>query len=221
LGIAGLALTTFICFQAGFGLARTAFIYVILIALLSLFGSFSASIVLSLLAAACLNYFFAPPLFEFRIDLWQDIERIAVFLTTAVVVTALTTRRKRAEEALAENRARLEKAQRLAHVGWWERDFSTGHVTLSEEVSRIFGVQPVDLPEWHARWLKLIHPEDRARVGLSHARNYLRTKELGQYGFSILRSTIPMSVNYTPICANVSVDHTFACKSTDSCRANA
>jgi K+-sensing histidine kinase KdpD len=130
LGIAGLALTTFICFQVGFGLARTAFVYVIVVALLSLFGSFSASVALSVLAAACLNFFFAPPLFEFRIDLPEDIERIAVFLTTAVVVTALTTRRKRAEEALTVNRARLEKAQRLAHVGWWERDFSTAHVTL-------------------------------------------------------------------------------------------
>ena len=25
-------------------------------------------------------------------------------------------------------------------------------------------MQPVDLPEWHGRWLDLIHPEDRARV---------------------------------------------------------
>ena len=73
--------------------------------------------------------------------------------------------RKRADEELRKNRVRLEEAQRIAHVGWWERDFSTGHVTLSDEVCRIFGLQPVDLPEWHQRWLQLIHPEDRARVG--------------------------------------------------------
>ena len=66
LGIAGLALITFACFQLGFGLARTGFAYVIVIALVSLLGSFSASIVLSIVAAACLNYFFAAPLFEFR-----------------------------------------------------------------------------------------------------------------------------------------------------------
>ena len=41
LGIAGLALITFVCFQVGFGLARTAFVYLILIALVSLLGSFS------------------------------------------------------------------------------------------------------------------------------------------------------------------------------------
>ena len=48
LGIAGLALITFVCFQLGFGLARTGFAYVILIALVSLLGSFSASLVLSI-----------------------------------------------------------------------------------------------------------------------------------------------------------------------------
>ena len=69
--------------------------------------------------------------------------------------------RKRAEEQLRESQAKLEAAQRIAHVGWWERDFTTAHVSLSDEVCRIFGVQPVELPQWHERWLKLIHPEDR------------------------------------------------------------
>jgi PAS domain S-box-containing protein len=74
------------------------------------------------------------------------------------------TERKRAEEVLRDSEAKLQKAQRIAHFGWWERDFSTAHVTLSDEVCRIFGLQPVDLPEWHGRWLKLIHPEDRPRA---------------------------------------------------------
>ena len=97
LGIAGLALITFVCFQIGFGLARTGFAYVILIALVSLLGSFSASVVLSILAAACLNYFFAPPVFDLRIDAPDDIVRIAVFLTTSLVVTALTTKLRASE----------------------------------------------------------------------------------------------------------------------------
>ena len=72
--------------------------------------------------------------------------------------------RKRAEEQLRESQAKLEAAQRIAHVGWWERDFTTGHVRLSDEVCRIFGMQPLALPQWHERWLKLIHPEDRPRA---------------------------------------------------------
>ena len=282
LGIAGVALVTFVCFRIGFGVGRTSFAYVILIALLSLLGSFGVSLVLSIVSVACLNYFFVPPLFEFfRVDDPDDIVRMAAFLTTSLLVTALTTKlrasearfrsfindatdgfflfdehqalvdvnrqaceslgysreemigmhprdfdagldeasiarigeqvasgetvtfetqhrrkdgtifpvevrarqfqhgahrfrlalarditeRKRIEEVLRESEVRLQKAQQIAHVGWWERDFATSRVFLSDEVCRIFGLEAVDLPEWHARWLSLIHPEDRPRAG--------------------------------------------------------
>ena len=164
LGMAGLALISFVCFQLDFGVARTGFAFVILLALVSLLGSFSASIVLSFLAVAFLNYFFAPPLFEFRADVPEDIERIAAFLATSLVVTVLTSKLRRATSELQQDQAKWEKAERIAHFGWWERDFTTNHVSLSDEVSRIFGLRPVDLPEWHGRWLELIHPEDRAKA---------------------------------------------------------
>ena len=63
--------------------------------------------------------------------------------------------------SLRDNERKLDAAQQIAHVGWWERDFVAGRVSLSDESCRIFGVQPVDLPQWHGRWLSLIHPEDR------------------------------------------------------------
>lgn len=158
LGIAGLALITFVCFQLGFHIGRTAFAYLILVVLLSLLGSFSASVVLSIIATACLNFFFSPPLFEFRIESADDGVRLAMFLTTSLIVTALTTKLRRAEQELGESKARLEEAQRIAHVGWWQRDLITGRVTVSDEAGRILGMRPV------ARWLELIHPEDRARA---------------------------------------------------------
>src|SRR5215470_10155819 len=61
LGVAGLASITFVCFQLGFHIERTAFAYLILIVLLSLLGSFSISVLLSIIATGCLNFFFAPP----------------------------------------------------------------------------------------------------------------------------------------------------------------
>jgi PAS domain S-box-containing protein len=79
------------------------------------------------------------------------------------------TERKRAVNEQRKNEARLEEAQRIAHFGWWERDFSTNRVFLSDELCRIFGVQPADIPEWHQRWLNLIHPEDRSRVAEASA----------------------------------------------------
>ena len=52
----------------------------------------------------------------------------------------------------------------IAKLGWWERDYVTQRVSLSEEVQRIFGIRPVDLPGWQDRWLDLIHPDDRPKA---------------------------------------------------------
>ncbi|HET7366000.1 MAG TPA: PAS domain S-box protein [Burkholderiales bacterium] len=69
-----------------------------------------------------------------------------------------------AYRSLRRSEARLEAAQRLAHVGWWERDYVAGQASLSDEAARIFGVQPRDLAQWHGRWLSLIHSDDRQKV---------------------------------------------------------
>ncbi|SHH32015.1 ATP-binding protein [Bradyrhizobium erythrophlei] len=109
LGGLGLISTTFVCFRLGFDVAAAGFAYVILIALISVLGSLSASIVLSIASAACLNYFFAQPLFEFRIDSPQDVIAVAAFTTTSLIVTALTTAvRKSAKAAEASQQALID-----------------------------------------------------------------------------------------------------------------
>jgi PAS domain S-box-containing protein len=97
LGIAGLALITLVCLWLGLGVARTAFAYLIVVTLVSPLGGFRASVVLSIVAAAGLSYFFTIPLFDLRVDSLDDIERIAAFLTTSLVVTALTTKLRASE----------------------------------------------------------------------------------------------------------------------------
>jgi PAS domain S-box-containing protein len=66
--------------------------------------------------------------------------------------------------SLRESERRLEAAQRLAHVGWWERDYGTRQVVLSKEASQMFGMGAVDLPRWQDLWLSLIHPDDRQKA---------------------------------------------------------
>lgn len=75
------------------------------------------------------------------------------------------TERQRAMDALRETGQKLEHAQRIAKVGWWELDYRTGHVSLSDQVCRILGVEPLDLPMWYHLWRDVVHPEDRAREG--------------------------------------------------------
>src|SRR5262249_36591081 len=59
--------------------------------------SFATSVVLSIVAAGCLDYLFAPPLFEFRVDAADDMVRIAAFLITSLVVTGLTAKLRASE----------------------------------------------------------------------------------------------------------------------------
>ena len=74
------------------------------------------------------------------------------------------TELKQAEEALRQSEARLAKAQRLAHLGNWEWDLQSGDFIWSEEVYRIFGVDPQKFTPSLESFLNFVHPEDQARV---------------------------------------------------------
>jgi PAS domain S-box-containing protein len=62
---------------------------------------------------------------------------------------------------LQESKARLEEAQRVAHVGHWEWDLETNVVVWSDETYRIFGLSPQERPMDLATVRAMIHPEDR------------------------------------------------------------
>jgi PAS domain S-box-containing protein len=62
---------------------------------------------------------------------------------------------------LLENKARLEEAQRVAHVGHWDWNLETGEVIWSDETYRIFGFKPQERPMDIATVSGLVHPDDR------------------------------------------------------------
>src|SRR5713226_1404291 len=67
---------------------------------------------------------------------------------------------KRSEAYLAESKAKLEEAQRITHVGYWELDLETNRVTWSDETYRIHGLHPQELPMDLSAVREKIHPED-------------------------------------------------------------
>ena len=62
---------------------------------------------------------------------------------------------------LKESKARLEEAQRVAHVGYWVWNLDTDRVTWSDETYRIFGLSPQERPMDLATVRAMVHPEDR------------------------------------------------------------
>src|ERR1700736_4383230 len=83
------------------------------------------------------------------------------------VVTDITERKRADEErealsrSLQESKARLEEAQSVAHVGYWDGDLETGEIIWSDETYRIFGFKPQERPMDIETVSGLIHPDDR------------------------------------------------------------
>src|SRR5258706_1812133 len=72
------------------------------------------------------------------------------------------TERKRAEEALMRSEAYLAEAQKLTHTGSWAWDPRTEKVLYcSEEMFRIFGLDPRESSPSRDNFRRQIHPEDR------------------------------------------------------------
>jgi PAS domain S-box-containing protein len=86
------------------------------------------------------------------------------FLESLALLVAEAIRRFNVEEALRRSQARLAEAQRIAHLGSWEWHVASGELRWSDEVFRILGAPPQSFVPTYARFLDVVHPEDRTRV---------------------------------------------------------
>jgi len=86
------------------------------------------------------------------------------------VVTDITERKRAEEERqalsrnLQESKARLEEAQRVAHMGHYYWDLIANRVTWSDELYRIYGLTPQEGLIDMAMVSEMIHPDDREHV---------------------------------------------------------
>ena len=71
------------------------------------------------------------------------------------------TERRAVEERLRTSESMLADAQAVAHIGSWEWHVGAERITWSDELYRIFGLEPGEFVATYEAWLGRIHPEDR------------------------------------------------------------
>jgi PAS domain S-box-containing protein len=82
-------------------------------------------------------------------------------LDSVLVSITDITERKRLDNELRRSQAYLIAAQELGNTGSWARRVSTGEIYWSEEVFRIFGLDPRTTTVSRAVATQLLHPDDR------------------------------------------------------------
>ena len=105
-----------------------------------------------------------------------------------IAIVEDVTERKQAEEKLKLSESQLAEAQRLAHIGSWSLDLSSKKVTWSDELYRIFGVQPSEFDHRYEAVVGAIHPEDRDWLR-SVIENSIKTHEPFSIYYRITLST--------------------------------
>jgi PAS domain S-box-containing protein len=144
------------------------------------------AIVLSVLS---LNYFFLRPSFSFSPIGYADLVYLAFCTFCALAVGWVSAVRRQAEQELRQAREELEakvvertanlqrserylaETQKLTHTGTWAWDArSRKALYCSEEMFRIFGLDPQEHLPTRKDFRQRVHPEDRNRVDERFAR---------------------------------------------------
>jgi diguanylate cyclase (GGDEF)-like protein/PAS domain S-box-containing protein len=104
---------------------------------------------------------------------------VATVALTALLTAVLVTERQRLREAirrLSQSELSLAEAEEAGRLGRWQWDVATDEVSWSDELYRIYGLDPAEFAASFEGYLQRVHHDDRDRVaGLIRA-----TVERGQ-----------------------------------------
>ena len=105
----------------------------------------------------------------------DELERRVDLRTTELRLTNKSLRsevleRKRVEAELRWSESRLRVALRAARMGVWEQDLASGLFYWSNEMEKLFGLEPDSFSGRYDDFLLLVHPDDRGRVAATMGR---------------------------------------------------
>jgi signal transduction histidine kinase len=140
IGVLSVALVTLVCYRLDLSLPTVSLLYLIVVVLLSIRSGFFSLAFVSIVSVGCLNYFFAPPLFSFRVTNPFDVVAITVFLTISLIITRLISRlRKMADEARTSVHRKLIDAE--------AREYATVAAELDGDIIQRIALVAFDLEQ--------------------------------------------------------------------------
>ena len=90
-------------------------------------------------------------------------------------------------QALLESEKRMNRSQEIAHLGSWELDINNNCLSWSDEVYRIFGLQPQEFDATYETFLDNIHPNDRDAVNKAYSDSISEGKDTYEIEHRIVR----------------------------------
>lgn len=92
-------------------------------------------------------------------------------------------------QALEKSEKRMNRSQEIAHIGSWELDVPNNHLFWSDEVYRIFDLQPQEFNATYEAFLDAIHPDDREMVDKAYVDSLNEEKDSYEIEHRILRKS--------------------------------
>ena len=108
---------------------------------------------------------------ELYLELYLSRVTIGDKLLIQAVARDITVRKK-ADAALRRSQKYLDEAQKIAHIGNWWLNITTGELHWSDEIYRIFGRIPREFEPSYARFFESVHPEDVEMIKASEEKAF-------------------------------------------------
>ena len=91
-GSLAIGLVTLVFFLAHLDSAFPMLLYLLVVVMQSLWGGFASAAIVSVVAVACLDYFFIPPVLEWQINNPKDVVALLTYMATGLVITRLASK---------------------------------------------------------------------------------------------------------------------------------